>query len=66
MRDKIVEALTLKYKGQVAEAEANINIYLTNPAGIGEHSDIVAEVDKQIERAATAQEKLEFLENIGY
>jgi hypothetical protein len=66
MRDKIVEALRLKYKGQVAEAEANIHIYLINPAGIGEHSDIVAEVDKQIERAATAQEKLEFLENIGY
>jgi hypothetical protein len=66
MRDKIVEALRLKYQGQVAEAEANIHIYLINPAGIGEHSDIVAEVDKQIERAATAQEKLEFLENIGY
>ena len=66
MRDKIVEALTLKYQGQVAEAEANIHIYLVNPAGIGEHSDIVAEVDKQIERAATAQEKLDFLKNIGY
>ena len=66
MRDKILNALRLKYQGQVAEANANIFIYLHNPAGIGEHSDIVAEVDKQIELAATAQEKLDYLEKIGY
>jgi hypothetical protein len=66
MRDRILEALRLKYEGQKAEADANIFIYLSNPAGIGEHSDIVAEVDKQVELAATAKEKLDYLDTIGY
>tara|TARA_R100000742_G_C4266874_1_gene84999 strand:- start:242 stop:442 length:201 start_codon:yes stop_codon:yes gene_type:complete len=66
MRDKIFKALKLMYEGQIAEADANIAVYLQNPAGIGEHSEIVAEVDKQIEKAAAAQEKLDYLENIGY
>jgi len=66
MRDKIFKALKLMYEGQIAEADANISVYLQNPAGIGEHSEIVAEVDKQVEKAAAAQEKLDYLENIGY
>ena len=66
MRDKIFKALKLMYEGQIAEADANISVYLQNPAGIGEYSEIVAEVDKQIEKAAAAQEKLDYLENIGY
>ncbi len=65
MRTIMKKALKLKYEGQIAEADANIEIYLKNPAGIGEHSDIIAEVDKQIELAASAQEKLDYLGKIG-
>ena len=65
MRTIMKKALKLKYEGQIAEADANIEIYLKNPAGIGEHSDIIAEVDKQIELAASAQEKLEYIGKIG-
>ena len=60
------KAHKLKYQGQIEEANANIEIYLKNPAGIGEHSDVLAEVDKQLELAASAQEKLDYLDkNIG-
>jgi len=66
MRSIMKKALQKKYEGQIAEANANIEIYLKNPAGIGEHSDVLAEVDKQLELAASAQEKLVYLvENIG-
>lgn len=66
MRTIMKKALKLKYQGQIAEANANIEIYLKNPVGIGEHSDVLAEVDKQLELAASAQEKLDYLDkNIG-
>ena len=55
----MLEALQKKYEAEVAMAEANINVYLKNPAGIGEHPEIVAAVDKQIEKLSTAQEKLD-------
>jgi len=56
-------ALEKKYKAEIAEAEANISVYLHNPAGIGEHSDIVAAVDEQVAKLAEAMDKLEALDN---
>lgn len=66
MRDKIIAALILKYKAQMAEAEANIQVYMRNPAGIGEHSEIVAAIDEQVEKATTAEEKLNWISGLKY
>ena len=33
----MLEALRKRYEADIAEAKATINIYLTNPVGIGEH-----------------------------
>ena len=62
MRDKIVEALRAKYFGEMKEAEANIEIYLANPVGIGEHPAILDAIDTQIAKIAEAKEKFEVLE----
>ena len=56
-------ALEMRYKAEIAEAEANIAVYLQNPAGIGEHPDLVAAIDTQIERIANAEDKLSVLRN---
>ncbi len=63
MREKIIEALVLKYKGAIAESQANIEIYLTNSAGIGEHPEVLQAIDTQIEKIAEAEDKLLVLEN---
>jgi len=61
MRDLILEALRAKYEGQIQEARANIEVYLNNPAGIGEHSDIIEAIDCQIGKIAEAAEKKDAL-----
>jgi len=38
-------------------------VYLHNPAGIGEHPDLVAAIDTQIERIAHAEDKLSVLKD---
>lgn len=53
-----LEALRSKYLGEVLEAKANIRAYLANPVGIGEHPDIVDAINSQIEKLASADEKL--------
>jgi len=60
------KALIKKYEGDLASAEANIRVYLNNPVGIGEHPDIVGAIDEQIEKAANAQEKLDYILNLTY
>ena len=57
------EALIIKYEGEIAEAKANITVYMKNPAGIGDHSDIVAAIDSQVEKMAHAEEKLLCVKN---
>ncbi len=59
------EALVLKYKAEIAEAEAILNTYFNSSVGIGEHSDLLIEFDKWIEKLANAKDKLNTIENIN-
>ena len=47
---------------QISEADATLKIYLENSVGIGEHPQHIDEVDKLIEKIATAEEKLTVLQ----
>ena len=64
MREQIREALIMSYQGEIARANANIEVYMRKPVGIGEHPDILAAIDSEIEKAAHAQEKLEYVASI--
>ena len=57
MRSMLLDALEAKYEGQIQEARYNIENYLNNPVGVGEHSDLVATVDEQLSKMVEAQEK---------
>ena len=54
----MINALRKKYEAEIAAAQANINVYMTNPAGIGEHPDLVAAVDSEMVKLADAEDKL--------
>ena len=63
---KYVSALQKRYEAEMAEAEANITLYLSgqNLAAIGEHSDLMEEQDKWIEKYTNAKDKLETLKSL--
>mgnify|MGYP003112861394 FL=1 len=54
----LLYALMMQYQADIEKAKANIKVYLENPAGIGEHADIVSAVDSQVEIIAHAEDKL--------
>lgn len=60
----LLEALESKYLGDIAVGRANIEVYLGNAAGIGDHPDIIAVLEAQVEKVASATEKLEVV--IGF
>ena len=62
MDQYLIDALKAKYQADMAEGNANIQVYLNNHAGIGEHPDIIAAIDTQVELYAAAKEKLEVLD----
>jgi|TARA_B100001996_G_scaffold67716_2_gene49352 hypothetical protein len=57
----MINALRKKYEAEIAAAKANIDVYQKNPAGIGEHPDLVSAVDSEMSKLATARDKLETL-----
>lgn len=61
MRKNLLKAMCSGYQGDIDRAQANIEVYLTNPAGIGEHPDIIEAIDSELVKLAEAHEKLETL-----
>ncbi|MAB55884.1 MAG: hypothetical protein CMN93_08420 [Synechococcus sp. CPC35] len=62
MKKQIVNALVKKYEGEIAEAKANIEIYMNNPVGIGEHPDVLDAINSQVLKIATAEENIQVLQ----
>ena len=59
-----LEALKQKYKAEIGIAKANLDILIHKAVGIGEHSDIIAEMDKWIGVIADNQEKIVAIESL--
>tara|TARA_Y100000114_G_scaffold128015_1_gene124911 strand:+ start:314 stop:550 length:237 start_codon:yes stop_codon:yes gene_type:complete len=59
----LLEALIKKLEGEIEVHKANVMVYVKNPAGIGEHSDIVESIEKEIEKIADAEDKIEAIKN---
>lgn len=61
MRDLILQAARAHAEGEVAVHKTNVEVYLNNPAGIGEHSDVVEAVIAELNKLAEADDRLEML-----
>lgn len=59
-----VEALRLKYEAQKLEALATLEVYMKNAAGIGEHPQVIEEMDNLVKSVAEATDCLETLNDI--
>ena len=59
--DALLEAAKKQAEGEVAVHLANIKVYQTMPAGIGEHSDITEAVIAELDKLAAADDRLEML-----
>ena len=62
VHNKLLQASIDKYKADISEALATLDVYFNNPVGIGEHPDLLAEIDKYVEKLETATGKLETLQ----
>ena len=61
LRDNILKSQIAYYNGLIAKHQQNVEIYLNQPVGIGEHSDVMAAIDGEINSIAQAHEKIEII-----
>ena len=65
MKLDILNAVAAKASADEAKAIANLKVYLTNPAGIGEHPDVVGEVTKLLKDMQEARDLFEITNEIA-
>lgn len=58
----IIEAIKQYAQGHIAKHKANIHVYLNNPVGIGEHSDVLEAIEIELDKMARYQDQLDMLE----
>tara|TARA_R100000152_G_C6768567_1_gene194108 strand:- start:666 stop:899 length:234 start_codon:yes stop_codon:yes gene_type:complete len=59
--NKLLKAAKDKYKAKKSEALAHLDILFNKPVGIGEHTDIMAEIEKWVDVVAQSEENLNIL-----
>ena len=62
MREQIIKALIAHAQGDIEKHKANIEVYLTNPAGVGEHTDILESIEKELDSIAKYMEQIEVIQ----
>ncbi len=54
----LVAALKSYYVGNINKHLSNIEVYLRQPVGVGEHSDVIETIDKELEKVSMYDDKL--------
>lgn len=61
LRKQTLDALRSEAQGIMAKARVNVEVYLHNPVGIGEHPDVLAAIQEQVDIICKQQERLDVL-----
>ena len=62
MRTQLISALKAHANGEIQKHLANVEVYLTNPAGIGEHSDITEAIGVELDKIARYHDQMTVLD----
>tara|TARA_Y100001972_G_C7614683_1_gene308219 strand:- start:958 stop:1191 length:234 start_codon:yes stop_codon:yes gene_type:complete len=62
MREEFIGALRLNFKAQIEKHRVNVENMMCNSVGIGEHGDLMDELEKELGKMADYSSKLEMLD----
>lgn len=62
MREEMLKAVRKHAEAHIEKHKLNVEVYLNNPVGVGEHSDIMDAIEKEIEEMAKYNDHIEILD----
>ncbi len=62
MREALIDAIKSHLEGCIKKHCVNVEVYLNNSVGIGEHSDITESIETELGHISEYHDKLEVLE----
>ena len=61
MKDNIKQAMLNHAEGQIAKHTTNVEVYLQSAVGVGEHTDILESIEKELNMIGKYEEQIEVL-----
>ena len=61
MREQLIKALLAHAQGDIAKHKSNVEVYLTSPVGIGEHSNIIEAIETELDMIAKYQDQIDVI-----
>ena len=61
MREKLKSAILAHANGEIQVHLANVDVYLNNPVGIGEHSDVTEAIQCELDKIARWDDQMEVI-----
>ena len=61
IKETLLESMVSHAKGEILKAKANVQVYLDNPAGIGEHPDVVAAIQSELDKICANEERIDMI-----
>ena len=58
MREQIVNALIAHAQGDIQKHKMNVEVYLKNPVGIGEHSNVMEAIEEELNMIAKYEDQV--------
>ena len=58
MRNQIISALLAHAQGDIQKHNMNVEVYLTNPVGIGEHPDVMEAIEQELNMIAKYEDQV--------
>ena len=62
LKEQMLKAARMHAEGELERAKTNIMVYMNQSVGIGEHSDIVEAIQEELDKMASATDRIEMLE----
>ena len=61
MREQLIKACKMHAEGELERAKTNVMVYMNQSVGIGEHSDIVEAIQKELDTMAIAEDRIDMI-----
>ena len=61
MRETLIKAAVSHAQGHINKHLANIEVYMNNPVGVGEHPDIMEAIEMELEQVAKYDDQVEMI-----
>ena len=61
MREKMIRALLAHAQGDIQKHKMNVEVYLTSPVGIGEHSNVMEAIEEELNMIAKYEDQVSVL-----